>query len=169
MTKLPSHKILTPVAIVAFLANMMIIAIVAASGNAEEHNSMSADQESDRILALDKMWSDKVAAGDIDWIMDLQSENAVQLPPMEPILKGKDAIRAAWQGIIDAEGIELSWVPTTVSVSKSGDMAYSYGVGRLKNPDGSVVEAKYAVVWIKEGGEWKAALDIFNTSGPPSK
>jgi hypothetical protein len=41
-------------------------------------------------------------------------------------------------------------------------MAYDYGTATTKFADGSVLEGQYLVVWIREGGEWKVAADMFN-------
>ena len=43
-------------------------------------------------------------------------------------------------------------------------MAYIYGEANINLPDGQDEGAKYVIVWVKEGADWKIAADIFNTN-----
>lgn len=128
-------------------------------------NAKKAESESDNIMELEKMWSDKFTEGDLDWIINLHATDAIQFPAGAGIIQGKEALSEAWGGMINTEGLEISWKSTTAFVSASNDMAYDYGTVKLKNPDGSEVAGKYVVVWTRENGEWKVALDIFNFDG----
>lgn len=125
--------------------------------------------EAEKIIALDKMWSDKYATKDAQGMANLLAENTIQFPPDAPMIKGKEAVAAAWQGMLSTEGLELSWKADDAFVSASKDLAYSYGPATMKTPDGTIVEAKYVTIWIRENGEWKVAADIFNTNGPVAK
>jgi ketosteroid isomerase-like protein len=65
-------------------------------------------------------------------------------------------------------GFKLSFAPTTIEVSKSGDMAYDIGTFELtmNDPQGNatMIPGKYVVVWKKQPNHnWKAIADIFNT------
>ncbi len=123
--------------------------------------------EAEAIMALEREWSSKFQEGDIDWIMSLHAANARQLPPGAGPVVGADALRAAWEGMINTEGLELSWEPAEAHVSHSGDMAYDYGTAMLTTPDGKSQAMKYLVVWVRENGEWKIAADMFNSNGTP--
>ncbi|MCH7920894.1 MAG: DUF4440 domain-containing protein [Planctomycetes bacterium] len=115
-------------------------------------------------MDLDRSWVADFAEGDIEGIMSYHATNAIQMPPGAPPVVGAEAVRAAWQGMIDTEGLEATWEPTEVIVAPSGDMAYDYGTLTLTMPDGTVAPMKYAVVWVRESGEWKVAVDMFNSS-----
>lgn len=118
--------------------------------------------ETEVIMALEREWSERLAAGDVDWIVDLHTADAWQLPPgAEPII-GREALRAAWEEMATTEGLEISWEPTLARVSESGDLAYDLGSATIRNPDGSEVPAKYLVVWVREGGRWKVVADMFS-------
>ena len=143
--------------------------LVAMSLSACYSNQSTVDTaaEADTIMALEREWSQKFGDGDIEWIMDLHAADAVQLPPgAEPVV-GLDAMRAAWQGMIDTEGLEISWQPTAAYVSTSGDMAYDYGTATMTTPDGSA-PMKYLVVWTRQDGQWKVAADMFNANQAPN-
>ncbi len=137
------------------------------SYSAEGKKENSDDAE--KIMNLEKEWSNKFSEGALDWIVDLHSDNAIQFPPGSDLIQGKEALTKAWGGMINTEGLEISWEPTEVFVSKSGDLAYDYGKISMTNPDGSKVNAKYLVVWSKINGKWKVAADIFNMNGNGGK
>ena len=120
--------------------------------------------EAEVIMDLDRSWVADFAEGDIEGIMSYHAAEAIQMPPGAPPVVGAEAVRAAWQGMIDTEGLEATWEPTEVIVAPSGDMAYDYGTLTLTMPDGTVAPMKYAVVWVRESGEWKVAVDMFNSS-----
>ena len=56
----------------------------------------------------------------------------------------------------------LSFAPTKIVVSRSGDVAYDYGtVTELTTTD--TIASKYVVVSLKSGGTRKAVVDSFST------
>ena len=122
--------------------------------------------EAQVIMALEREWSRRLAADDVDWIVDLHAADAWQLPPGAEPITGTEALRAAWEGMALTEGLEITWEPTLARVSKSGDMAWDMGSVSITDPDGSKVPAKYLVVWVREGGRWKVAADMFSPNGP---
>ena len=77
-------------------------------------------------------------------------------------LAGKENMLAAFQEVVDTDDYEMSWKPTKAVVSASNDMAYAYGTLELKLPGSEPVAGKYVVVWVKENGEWRLAIDIPN-------
>ena len=126
-----------------------------------------AAAESQVILAIEREWTERLAADDVDWIVDLHAEGAWQLPPGAEPITGTEALREAWEAMALTEGLEITWEPTVARVSQSGDMAYDLGGATITNPDGSEVPAKYLVVWVREGGRWKVAADMFSPNVGP--
>ena len=123
--------------------------------------------EAQVILALEREWVDRLAADDVDWIVDLHADDAWQLPPGAEPITGAEALRAAWEAMALPEGLVISWDPMVARVSQSGDMAYDHGRATITNPDGTVVPAKYMVVWVRESGQWKVAADMFSPNVGP--
>lgn len=52
-----------------------------------------------------------------------------------------------------------AWQPIDVFVSGSEDMAWSYGHVNFKVKGQPLQEDKYIAIWIKQDGQWKAAMD----------
>ena len=84
------------------------------------------------------------------------------LPPGKALVVGKERMLAEFQKVVETDGHELSWEPTKAVVSESNDMAYAYGTLTMKLPGQAPVPGKYVVVWVKEDGEWRLAIDIPN-------
>ena len=131
---------------------------------ATAQTSVDLAAEAEVIMGLDRLWVADFAEGDIEGIMSYHATNAIQMPPGAPPVVGAEAVRARLQGMIDTEGLEVTWEPTEVIVAPSGDMAYDYGTLTITTPDGVVAPMKYAVVWVHENGEWKVAVDMWNSN-----
>jgi ketosteroid isomerase-like protein len=140
---------------------ILFATFVAAGGLAAAAVGQSGS-EAESILALEREWSKRFAAGDVDWIVAAHAPNAQQFPPNAPPVIGSDALRAAWREMVDSDGPVLSWEPTAAFVSKSGDMAWDYGTAKLTSADGETQDLKYVVVWHRIDGEWKIVMDMFS-------
>lgn len=161
------RKIIKAIIFIA-VALLSLSVINSCTKEASNDNSENIKYEAKKITELEQMWSDKFNEGDIDWIVNLHASDAIQFPPGAGIAQGQKALREVWEGMINTEGLEASWVSTAAFVSASNDMAYDYGVVKVKNPDGTEVNAKYVVVWTSINGEWKVAVDIYNYDGTPN-
>lgn len=133
-------------------------------GAATEQALRDAEAE---IMELSREWSNRVGQGDVDWTVDLHAENGRVMPPNAEPAVGPEAVRAFWGGLLGTEGLSVSWEPSEVHVASSGDMAYELGTYEMTLPDGSEDDGKYTVVWVKEGGEWRIAVDMFSSNRPP--
>jgi ketosteroid isomerase-like protein len=89
-----------------------------------------------------------------------------QFPPNAEPVVGSKALRMAWEAMANKKGLEITWEPAEAHVSASGDMAYDFGTGKITTPDGRVQAAKYVVVWVRQNGDRKVAVDMFNTNTP---
>lgn len=119
-----------------------------------------------------------IRATDADWVKAVKdpatftsfyADDAVLLPPGGPMTSGKEAISEAWQRMVAQPGFALTFAPTKVEVSKSGDMAYELGNYALTVNDKSgkpqTTKGKYVVVWGKQAdGSWKALVDAPTTT-----
>jgi ketosteroid isomerase-like protein len=123
--------------------------------------------ESNVILELERQWSQKLQEKDVDWIVNLFTNEGRQFPPNAEPVVGSEALRAAWETMANTKGLEVSWEPTEAHVSASSDMAYDFGTAKITTPDGQTQTGKYLVVWVRQEGEWKVAMDMFNTNTLP--
>ncbi len=93
----------------------------------------------------------------------LYAPDAVILPPNEPAVFGRDAIRATHQELF-AEGdfkIDIEALETVID----GQLAYVAGRYRMWTGDGDLVDrGKYIEIWRPVDGEWMIYRDIYNSS-----
>ncbi|MEZ4861720.1 MAG: DUF4440 domain-containing protein [Caldilineaceae bacterium] len=91
------------------------------------------------------------------------TEDAQLLPPGAPVISGKAAIQAFWQGALDM-GVG-DGVLETLELEVHGDTAWEMGQGVLKTKAGQAIDtAKYIVIWKQVNGTWKWHRDIYNSS-----
>src|SRR5678815_4687689 len=86
------------------------------------------DVEAERraILATDKPWQEAIAAKDVDRAVSFWADDAVLLPPGQPSVVGKDAIRRFVTESFKIPGFGIHWETTAVNVSPHGEMAYAF-------------------------------------------
>ena len=94
--------------------------------------------------------------------------DAVLLPPNQPAAEGRENIRRVLQGLMDS-GVSSIKLETTVT-GTAGDLAYGRGRYALsmQPPGGAPVTdvGTYVVVYRRQGGQWRAVADIFNSDQP---
>jgi len=123
------------------------------------------------IRQLDADWMKVGAAKNIDGWVAFYADNAAVLPPNEPVASDKAAIRRSVAGLLTLPNLSISWHPTKIEVSKSGDLAYLYGTyamtanddkGKQIRDNGKIVE-----IWKKQAdGKWKCIVDTWNSDLP---
>jgi uncharacterized protein (TIGR02246 family) len=157
--------------ILALIAAAPFLASCNASSPPSQPAALSDNRAVDEaaIRAADLAWSK--AAGDKDpaKTATFYAENAALMAPGSPVAHGRDAIQKAFATMMADPNFALSFAPTKVEVSKSGDMAYDIGDYQLtlsgKKGKPETTKAKYVVVWGKQSdGTWKALADVPNTS-----
>jgi uncharacterized protein (TIGR02246 family) len=108
-------------------------------------------------------------AKDAAGIGALYAEDAVLMPPNQEMVRGRAAIQAYWQGVIDAGAKDVSL--TTTHVSSSGNVGYEAGTYQftIAAPGAQPVtdRGKYLVGLRREAdGKWRLAYDVFNSDLP---
>jgi len=98
----------------------------------------------------------------------LYAEDAVLIPPGEPILRGRSAIEEYWRGAIESGGIRDVSVET-MDAHSSGSLGYETGSFLLtvNGPDGEPVvdRGRYVEVLRRESdGTWRSTHGIWNAS-----
>jgi uncharacterized protein (TIGR02246 family) len=101
--------------------------------------------------------------GDAAGMADLYTEDGQVLPPNSDFVRGKEAIQAFWQSLMDM-GIRKAKLDI-VEVEEQDDLAVEVSKYTLKGEGGQVFDqGKYIVIWKQEDGHWKLHRDIFNSS-----
>jgi ketosteroid isomerase-like protein len=123
------------------------------------------------IRQLDAEWMKVGAAKNIDGWVAYYAAAAVVLPPNEPIATDHAAIRRSVAGLLTIPNLSLTWQPSRVEVSKSGDLAYLYGSYSLAATDehGKPISDKGKIleIWKKQAdGKWKCIVDTWNSDLP---
>jgi ketosteroid isomerase-like protein len=127
-------------------------------------DSKTADEQA--VRAADAEWSKVAAAKDLDRTVSYYAEDAVVLPPNQPMVTSKDGIRNLWKGFLDSL-TDISWKTTRAETSKSGNMGYLIGTYAMTMKDGTRDTGKYCEVWKKQGdGKWKVVADMFSSDLP---
>jgi uncharacterized protein (TIGR02246 family) len=113
------------------------------------------------IAAVNRAFEDAVRKGDADRLAQLYTADAIALPPDGPFVRGRDAIRDLWGGIMRDMGLREVALETA-DLEVSGDTACEVGEARLTLAPSSTVTVKYVVAWKKAGGRWQLHRDIWN-------
>jgi uncharacterized protein (TIGR02246 family) len=125
--------------------------------------------EQSKIRDIESSWVKEAAAKDLEKSVGHYADDAVLMTPGAPAAKGKDAIHAAWKGMLDDPNMKLNFSSDRVEMSAGGDLATTRGsyTMTMTNPKTKKpVEDKgsYLTVYKKQAdGGWKAIEDI-NTS-----
>jgi ketosteroid isomerase-like protein len=138
-----------------------LLSAISAYSLGEESAGADSVSNGEEIVALETKWSSLFAARDLDGVMALMAENSVLIMPGSPPIVGAKGIRKATKAMLESDDA-VSWKSDFARIAPSGDMAYDYGTATTKSMDGSIIEGRYLVVWVKENGSWKVAADMFN-------
>lgn len=102
-------------------------------------------------------------AGDAAGLANLYTPSAQLLPANSDFVRGKDAIRQFWQGVLDIGIKEVKL--ETLEVEGHDDTAIEVGRYQLIASGDKVADAgKYLVVWKNNNGVWQLHRDIWTTS-----
>jgi ketosteroid isomerase-like protein len=97
--------------------------VIFISAPSELAHAQSSDESAinTNIANIAKVFNQKNAAS----VANLYNENAKLMPPNQPTLEGRPAIKALWQSYIDGAVVKLQLSPSETVVS--GNVAYSTG------------------------------------------
>jgi ketosteroid isomerase-like protein len=124
------------------------------------------------ILKIDSTWS---ALGthskDVEKMVSYWSDDAVVIPPGEPPVRGKDALRKMVGDLSNIPGFSISWKSSDVHFSPDGKMAYMYGENLFSMNDSTgnkiSIPGRGYTIWRKQAdGNWKCVVDIWNNPPP---
>ena len=149
-----------------FLPVIILIFIVACT-----ETKVDLKTEEAAIIKADSIWSALSAEGkDIDKILSYWAEDAVVIPPGQPVVKGKEALRKFVEESFKIPGFSISWKSSEVKLSPDGKLAYLYAENMTTINDSTgnkmSMPGRGYSIWRKEtDGSWNCVVDIFNN--PP--
>jgi uncharacterized protein (TIGR02246 family) len=110
-------------------------------------------------------------AADAKAIAALYTEDAVEMPPNQPMVKGRAAIEQYYTKQFGGSAKLQSFALTKIESNASGDIGFEVGTYRQTITDGQHPmndAGKYTVVMKRTGGAWKVAYAIYNSDTPPT-
>ena len=128
--------------------------------------------EEQKLLKRDAEWADLATAGrDVDKVVAYWTDDAVLMPPGQPAVVGKTALRAFVEGSFKVPGFKIHWVSSKPVFSPDGKMAYMQATEELTapGPDGALVtRSMHGVsIWrVDTDGQWRCTMDISNDAAP---
>ena len=164
------HGIKCPLLLTPVVA--LILALTGCQQPAPKAPDTRAKDET-AIRAAEADMAKAVAALDPAEAASFYTDDVVGMAVDAPMVQGKGNMQKYFETMMKDKP-EISWKPVKVEVARSGDLAYSWGTGKVsvKDKKGKVAETtiKYASVWKKQAdGGWKIAVDTMIPDPPETK
>jgi ketosteroid isomerase-like protein len=149
-----------------FLAGVVCLGAAACGGGKPGEEFTLKDQASirERNDALVKAFNDK----DVGQVLGVYSENSVFMPPNQPVIRGKDALRMFYDDLLKsgATGLKLN----VAEVSGHGPLAYQSGSYEMdvkpKTGAPSHDRGKYLFVLRRMADTWRYEYSVWNSDLP---
>jgi uncharacterized protein (TIGR02246 family) len=134
-------------------------------------DTRAADETAIRAAEADM--AKAVAALDAAKATSFYTNDVVGMSADSPVIEGRENMQKYFESWMKDKP-EVSWASVKVEVARSGDLAYSWGKGKvsMKDKKGKVTETtdKYVSVWKKQAdGSWKIAIDTMIPDPPETK
>jgi uncharacterized protein (TIGR02246 family) len=131
------------------------------------------DADVKAINDTETQWNQDLAAKDLEKVVAHYADDGSLIIAGAPASTGKDAIRAAFKGLIADPALSLQFHATRVEVAKSGDLGSTQGPYSLTVTDPVSKQlvhdhGTYVTVYRKQtDGSWKAVSDVASSEVPP--
>jgi uncharacterized protein (TIGR02246 family) len=149
---------------------LLFVVVVALSACSGTEDSMLTEVSASKIELgqMNRDFGAALNAKDAKAAAALYTEDAVLIPPGEPLVRGREAIEEYWRGAIELGGIRDVSVETMDALS-SGSLGYETGsfVLTINGPDGEAVidKGRYIeLLRLEPDGRWLSTHGIWNAS-----
>jgi uncharacterized protein (TIGR02246 family) len=135
---------------------------------AQEAGALS-EEDVAAIRAIPQLYAEAVVASDWPAVASYYTEDAVRLPPNAPLIEGRAAIQAAYEG---RPGTVTEYSNTPVEIEGRGDLAYARGTYTLTFAVPGMAEpisdsGKYVTIFRKQpDGSWLMSRVCWNSNLP---
>ena len=109
--------------------------------------------------------ADAFNAKNVARLADLYGENAVLMPPGEPVVTGRTAIQSWFGEALKTMG-QVRMMPTEMRVLE--DDAFQVGNFQVRRGKDPAIEGKYVLLLKQADGRWLIQYDIWNLSQAPA-
>ncbi len=150
-----------------FLSVAVVLALSACSGP-ENSTQTEVSASMTELGQMNRDFAAALNAKDAKAAAALYTEDAVLIPPGEPLVRGRAAIEEYWRGAIESGGVRDVSVETMDALS-SGSLGYETGsfVLTANGPNGEALidRGRYIEVLRREpDGRWLSTHGIWNAS-----
>ena len=149
---------------------LLFVAVFALSACSESGDSMQTEVSASKIELgqMNRAFAAALNAKDAKAAAAAYTEDAVLIPPGEPLVRGREAIEEYWRSAIELGGIRDVSVETMDALS-SGSLGYETGsfVLTVSGSDGEAVieRGRYIELLRREpDGRWLSTYGIWNES-----
>ncbi len=152
------------------LRYLSVIAIFVFAGCASR--PLNPGLEEQKLLQRDAEWEAIASAGkDVEKTIAYLSDDAVMIPPGQPLLEGKAAIRTFVASSFQTPGFRVHWKSDKPAFSPDGKLAYMRGTNTttVPGPNGTriTLPGRGITVWrLDPDGRWRCVVDIWNDPPP---
>ena len=149
------------------LSFVVLLALIGCSGSEDSVQTEVSASEFE-LGQMNRDFAAALNAKDAKAAAAAYSEDAVLIPPGEPLVRGREAIEEYWRGAIELGGIRDVSVET-MDARSSGSLGYETGSFELtvNGPDGEAVvdRGRYIELLRREpDGRWLSTHGIWNAS-----
>jgi ketosteroid isomerase-like protein len=128
--------------------------------------SPTLDPEAERakLLQADKEWSEAARTDNMERLWSFWTDDAKILLTSDRTISGMEQIKQFTTKVRTDPNFKVSWKAQGASISRSGEMGYTYGIGKVtrtgENGKPSSVEKPYLIVWERQtDGNWKCVIE----------
>lgn len=138
------------------------------------HPPFDAAAEGRKLLERDAEWAALASAGqDIEKTASYWSDDALVVPPGQPVVEGKAAIREFVARSFETPGFSIRWTSEKPVFSPDAKLACmrSTNITKVPGPNGTTItlSGRGITVWrLDDDGQWRCVVDIWNDSLPSS-
>jgi uncharacterized protein (TIGR02246 family) len=158
--------------IAGFAILLALTAVGAAGQGTAPAKSQAGGAAVDAMKAIADAYVKATLAGDAKAVAALYTEDAVEMPPNQPLIKGRTAIEQYYQKGF-ASGNKISAFSVShLQTEATGDLGYDAGTyQQTMTPAGGDKpvsdRGKYVVILKRAGGAWKVAYAIYSSDQLP--
>ena len=152
----------------------LVVAAAAVAGQspATAGQGKGRGDSGEAIKAVADAYVKAALAGDAKAIAALYTEDAIEMPPNAPMVKGRAAILQYYQKELGGGTTMNSFTLVHLESQATGDRAYDVGTYQQsvtpKGATSAVTDSgKYTVILKRVGGDWQVAYAIYNSDQPP--
>jgi ketosteroid isomerase-like protein len=147
-------------------ARLLLAAVLLLPGCATHDGAVGAEQE---LMQTSRSWAQAAAGGSVEEVLSYWADDAIVLPPDQPAVVGKAAIRDFVQQSAAIPGFSITWEPEQATIAASGDVGYLVEHNQVTFADSSgairTQFGKAVTIWRRDAsGAWKCVVDTWNNN-----